>query len=950
LDDYYRVTGTQPPTPTPTVSTPTAPTSVTPTTPILTDTSGQTLTAGDLGVAPTPAPAAPTTGSPEWFKQYIYQGGADDTEATRRGIEWVTQQGMRPQDAVNLWNQSLGTNFNVTDFFGQTGSGPELTNFGDKDSWDFGEGAKYLDSTGMIHSSGTYFQRGNDAIVSDELFWNPNSPTGAALKKKIDDARAQGQRPGVVVTPYAVFQGKATDNQLLAEIQNSGVDFVALDPYVGWGVPSDQLVDWTKNFIAKANALGKEVKLVTQGFSRTGQETETTAHNQKLFSLPGVSEFINFGLEDAKDLQGSSEWVSLNNDYKQPEKRTISGTGTTAGDLGVAPTPTPTPTPTVGTDNVVLTGADGQTLTATDLGVAPKSTPTPTPAPTAASAKTIDTSNPANLITNILAADPNAAGRLVSSRTQAFDLGEGSTFNDFGEQFGGFTVKAMPNTYDFSGNATGTGFTASKSATGPNGQPIETTFNYDASGNLQGSVARVFTGSDSGFVIDYDPSGKIIGQSQFDYSEGWKKPVSMMASWILPALGPYGMLANAAIQASQGNYLGAIAAGAGAGAEFAGPTGTFLGVAQPTFQMVSSGANIANALKSGNWAAALSAIASSPFGADFMGTQIGDTGFTLADATKGASALKAIKDGQYGQAITSLGQLANSQDTVIAGRAASLLQAFQSKNPQAILNASQQFSAAMSDPGRLNRLSGTGTTSQVTGGDLGGVGDLSQLNIDDIINVIRGTELPSVSTGVGTAATSGAPQFTVGSQLPGGTSIETDNQSIAANLIKDLVPPGQMSPSLLNWAASYVYAGNQDKLRDAVNNWLQGNGMVAAPNLGSARVTSGVVTGEGFRVDETGKSSDIGYDTSGRPASLTQVVGVTGKLTDFDRYMQYMNKYPNAAVSFEEWQAMGGRTKPAEVAQIAGDVAKNVAIGTAALAQSPFVLADLIAEKNSLLT
>jgi hypothetical protein len=78
-------------------------------------------------------PPAPTTGTPDWFKQYIYQGGVDDAEATRRGIEWVTQQGMRPQDAVKLWNSALGTQFNVNDFFRTSGqAAPSTTTvFGD---------------------------------------------------------------------------------------------------------------------------------------------------------------------------------------------------------------------------------------------------------------------------------------------------------------------------------------------------------------------------------------------------------------------------------------------------------------------------------------------------------------------------------------------------------------------------------------------------------------------------------------------------------------------------------------------------------------------------------------------------------------------------------------------------------------------------------------------------
>lgn len=188
--------------------------------------------------------------------------------------------------------------------------GAFTTNFGDENSWQFGKGAEYNEKN-MIESSGAYFQRGNDVIVSDELFWNPDSPTGEKLAKKISGTQGEGKRAGVVITPYAVFQNKATNQQLLDEVKRSGADFVAIDPYVGFGIPKDQLLAWTKEFVPKLNELGVGVKLVLQDFSKTGMEEETKAYNNELLQTPGISEFISFGLEDAKDLQGSPEWTSL---------------------------------------------------------------------------------------------------------------------------------------------------------------------------------------------------------------------------------------------------------------------------------------------------------------------------------------------------------------------------------------------------------------------------------------------------------------------------------------------------------------------------------------------------------------------------------------------------------------------------------------------------------------
>jgi len=645
---------------------------------------GRTFTTQEELLGQPPATAA---GTPEWFKQYIYAGGADDAQATQRGLDWVTQQGMRPQEAVNLWNQALGTNFNVSDLFHQTGSGPELSNFGDAGSWTTGSNAVNDPNTGMIKSSGNIFQRGNDAIVSDELFWNPNSPTGTALANKVKDTQSQGQRAGVVITPYAVFQGKATNDQLLNEIKNSGADFVALDPYLGWGVPADQLFDWTKNFIPQVNALGKEVKLVTQGFAKKGEEDAARSYNQQLLGLPGVSEFVNFGLEDwfpagseeAKQLLGStSEWTTLGNDYQKPEKRTISGTGTTIGETGGLPTAAPSPAPSAA------------------------------PSPAAGALQQAASASPQNLLSSVLSADPNIGEQLKNNYAQAYLMGEGSSFNDPGVQVGNYTLRSMPISYDFSGNRQGGGFEASTQSTNDRGLPLQTKYTYDDAGNITGSEVRYFTGSDSGVAYQYDQAGKLIGQPRgFDYSEEWKGTLAPVFSMIAPALGPWGMLANAAFQAGQGNYLGAIASGAGGLGGLAGgydfgtgtmttPGGTLGGIAQSTFQNIATGANVANALKTGDWAGALSAMGGSQLGADVAGTQIGDTGFTFGDAAKGASALMAVQNGQYGQALASLGQLTNSQNTVIAGRALSLAQALQSGNVNAISNAVQQFGSAMS--------------------------------------------------------------------------------------------------------------------------------------------------------------------------------------------------------------------------------------------------------------
>ena len=54
--------------------------------------------------------------TPQQFKEQMYAGGADDTAATRRGLELASQAGLNATDTTNLWNQALGTKFTPDDY------------------------------------------------------------------------------------------------------------------------------------------------------------------------------------------------------------------------------------------------------------------------------------------------------------------------------------------------------------------------------------------------------------------------------------------------------------------------------------------------------------------------------------------------------------------------------------------------------------------------------------------------------------------------------------------------------------------------------------------------------------------------------------------------------------------------------------------------------------------
>ncbi len=54
--------------------------------------------------------------TPEQFKQQMYEGGLDDSAATKRGLELASQAGLNAQQTTDLWNAALGTKFTPDDY------------------------------------------------------------------------------------------------------------------------------------------------------------------------------------------------------------------------------------------------------------------------------------------------------------------------------------------------------------------------------------------------------------------------------------------------------------------------------------------------------------------------------------------------------------------------------------------------------------------------------------------------------------------------------------------------------------------------------------------------------------------------------------------------------------------------------------------------------------------
>lgn len=71
----------------------------------------------------------PATVAAASFKEMIYAGGADNTVATQRGLDYAKANNLTGDQTVALWNEALGTHFTIDDYKRATGSFAVGTNY-----------------------------------------------------------------------------------------------------------------------------------------------------------------------------------------------------------------------------------------------------------------------------------------------------------------------------------------------------------------------------------------------------------------------------------------------------------------------------------------------------------------------------------------------------------------------------------------------------------------------------------------------------------------------------------------------------------------------------------------------------------------------------------------------------------------------------------------------------
>ena len=232
--------------------------------------------------------------------------------------------GISSSDLVG--SPSLTGNFVVSD---PTSS---KSNINDLGGWVFYPNREIQTSAGTDVVS--VYIRGSEVIISDGIFWNPACPTGSVLKRISDGYKALGYRTGVTLTPVVfthTFPGTEgstkTEAFISNEIVNSGLDFIAITPYL-WPANASvsilnnsvywdatRLYNWASSTVSRYSSLNIQTKIILQGFRYLSQTySDVNNYNNNLLSISNIDEFVVFGLEDAPDFTGLSDPVSLFND------------------------------------------------------------------------------------------------------------------------------------------------------------------------------------------------------------------------------------------------------------------------------------------------------------------------------------------------------------------------------------------------------------------------------------------------------------------------------------------------------------------------------------------------------------------------------------------------------------------------------------------------------------
>lgn len=350
--------------------------------------------------------------------------------STNTGFGTTTNTGFgAPATGTNTGGATGGTGFGMP-----TGTNmPRFTELGAPGQWNAGQ---------TSFGAPAFVGPNNQYVVSDEIFWNPNTPMGADLQNLVKQVQAGGGQAGLTFSPYALYSPvnalgqpntAPTIQQVLDEIKSSGVNFVALDPYLFGDnmFTPEQGVEWTRQAVQALKDIGVDPRIVTQSFAPTGMDPDVVRrYNAALASIPGISEATLFGLEDDPSMS-RDRYYSLTDPYGFEAQAmraaetanapavvdpalNVPANQPTAADITVPDTITAPTTPTTPTTPVapVTTAAPDLVTTLEDIvtgGAAEPITPTTPTTPAAPLAPDLVTTLEDIVTGNVAAPPPPAA-------------------------------------------------------------------------------------------------------------------------------------------------------------------------------------------------------------------------------------------------------------------------------------------------------------------------------------------------------------------------------------------------------------------------------------------------------------------------------------------------------------------------------------------------------------
>jgi len=302
------------------------------------------------------------------------------------------------------------------------------------------------------------------------------------------------------------------------------------------------------------------------------------------------------------------------------------------------------------------------------------------------------------------------------------------------------------------------------------GKAIES-FYDKAGGNVWGGT---FAGKDStAYGVQFDNSGKPIFYSQYggDSSDiGDLQPLLSIAS-LVPGIAPFAMAANAAISASQGNMAGAILSGLGASGAFAGGVmaeidalanaGDFAG-ANALWEGSLLAQNAGNIATATNVARGLNAIDKRNIaGAINAGLSLGGVSVSpeLRTAATLFNAATAIGSGDTASMLDAASALTGSSDAKLAASALRFIDAIQSENPTAIINATKGFTSTVKSATDTSQVFKAFSNKIASGETVENTLASLSSGTDADVNLPSGLQLAGVTNGTTSDAGSG---FNVG--------------------------------------------------------------------------------------------------------------------------------------------------------------------------------------------